>query len=530
MAGARGRWNAVVPVADRRFGSAGLRLALAVVLVFLAMGAGAFYWMTRVSPTGVDLVLADGPVEVFSPGSGAPKKVDRAVALATGTLVATRDVPRAVLHFASVTVRLAPQTKVRILKAGPLGPAGLDLGLEAGRAWVERESQWVPVCIRVGDARMRPGVGSSEYLREPLRALGWTTSIWVEDPAEKPVFRVDLGRAGLLRYGKWRMMTLPGLVDPWAAWNMHSTTKGLLQGQVLDMETAYELGRPEAFALKRVVWADKPDPRAAREEEPGASGAPAPARAEPGEEAWLPVPDYPVRRPGDRAPRIPVPRSADAPAVPEPPDGVADLPLPVEEGPRGGDGPAPGDVTWLPPEGLSTHGQEAVPAGIPDPTTGKPLLRSDRQAEEVRASIERFLGARFGMDLQKPLEVVPAPADDPDANPEGRVKTLVDQDDRWQVRVTSGLPVDEFATAAADLYAQAWLREQNLSGRPGARTFALWCAFKYALASGRRDEARTLQSQVAANRQEGREFARWRAIEEKSGERGVFESLLKPAP
>lgn len=340
------------PVQPRRQGGAPVRLLAILLGLNLAMFAASYAWFTRISPTGVDLVVAERPVEVVLPGSPKPRRLPQATDLPPGAVVQTRQTSRTVLNFGGATIRLARNTKVRVLQAGPLPSTGADLQLEAGRVWIQRGSSWVPVRLHVDRYRLESEVGHFEVSRKPLAVRAWTTPVQVEDLRGGKTFQVERGVAAALDpgAGNWRRRPLPGRVDRWAVWNMQSPSRDLLTGAVLDLETAWLMDRPEEFGFPpspprtpRARWGVEPDPSPSAPRV-GRDKAPPGRLVLPG----LPTPDYPVRKPGSlqRAGERPLPPEFDPDEAweeaPPEPGGTAPA-VPPDDGP-GASEPSEGPI------------------------------------------------------------------------------------------------------------------------------------------------------------------------------------------
>src|SRR5690606_15846577 len=117
----------------------------------------------------------------------------------------------------------------------------IEVGLEKGRLWLERDASWVPVIVRAANYELQPGVGSTEVEVGPgtLQVLGWTATVWIRDRHGRDVFQVDLNRGGTMVSQTWRPRYLPEHVDEWAAWNMHTSANDLLTGEVMDLKVAF---------------------------------------------------------------------------------------------------------------------------------------------------------------------------------------------------------------------------------------------------------------------------------------------------
>lgn len=510
-----------------------IRLVLILLLLNVLLGSVTWYYLTEISPSAVDLVWADTPVDVLFPGDRKPRKLTTAVDLPEGTLVSTRSVPRTALHFSSVTVRLAPGTKVRIVRGGPLAASGVELSLETGRLWVDRGSQWVPVLVRVGGERLRPGVGNTEIRREPLVVLGWTATLWVEDERESQLFQVDLGEGGQKKDGHWLHARLPGLVDPWTAWNMHTNEADLLSGHLMDMKLAHRLERPTEYRFTAPARPApfSPGPRqaeVARRDEPGRqSGGAGGVPSLPG----LPGPDYPTRTSaaGYVDSHGPEPaRAGDSRGTPE---WEGHDPGDAPPGPSGPRRRPQGQLTWQAPDGLSTSGRDEPPKGGVSPTSRAAPVKGQDEAGKIQDRVEDVLAGRFGMELRQPFLLKPAGAGDADVAPRGnrvRPMALKEHDGGWVAKVVEGIPADEFAVWAAALYTRAWLQEQGLDEDRDAPAFTHWMAFKFAIAAGLKEQARSLPHQVDPNTPwEGEGFQELWDLEAATGERGVFDRLLE---
>lgn len=505
------------------------RLVLVLLLLNVLLGSVTWYYLTEISPSAVDLLWADTPVDVLFPGDRKPRKLTTAVDLPTGTVIATRNVPRTALHFSSVTVRLAARTKVRIVRGGPLAASGVELSLEAGRLWVDRGSQWVPVLVRVGPDRLRPGVGSTEIRRDPLLVLGWTATLWVEDDQETRLFQVDLGEGGQKAEGRWRHTRIPGLVDPWTAWNMHTDETDLVTGELMDMRLAHRLERPAEYRFaapqRPAPFSPRPGPgEVARQEPP--DGQP---RSAPGNPHLppLPGPDYPTRTSsGGRGDwHEPEP---DAPGSQEWEGREPGDPPPAPAGPRRR---TRGQSTWQAPEGLSTSGRDDPPRGGVSPTSRPAPVKELEEARKIQDRVQDVLAGRFGMELRQPFMLKPAGQGDADVAPRGnraRPTALKEFEGGWVAKIAEGIPADEFAVWGAALYTKAWLQEQGLDGDPDAPAFTHWMAYKFAIAAGLKEQARSLPHQVDGDTPWGDSGFQelWR-IESESGERGVFDQLLE---
>lgn len=530
---------AVAPdqVVRARDAGAPFRLALILLLLNLLLGSAVYYYLTELSPSGVDLVMADTPVDVMLPGDKKPRKVTTSANLPPGTLVLTRAVPRSALRFSSVNLRLAPRTRLRILRGGPLATSGVEVALEAGRVWIERDSQWVPIVVRVGPERIRPGVGSTEIRREPPVILGWTATAWIEDPDEREIFQVDLGEGGKKTAEQWLHVRIPGLVDAWTAWNMHTTGSDILSGEVMDMEVAHRLERPPEFVIRSpqrpAPHAPRPQPELALDEVDGPSEPErrSPEPPIPPPIAGLPGPGYP-RGPGgiSHAPRggfDPAPPRPREPGAPPPPP-----PLSVTTGGRSSGG---GYLTWQPPDRLTTGGRDEPPGGAVDLTAAKTSVKSRDQARRLQDNVERILVTRFGMELRQPFQMVAAGSGDKDVALQGyvsRVMALKNQDGVWVAKIADGVHEDEFAVWGAAMYAGAWLKEQGLDDDADAQGFTRWISYKYAIAAGHKDQARSIPKQSAAtsawvDNGTGKGFDELWELEGRSGERGVFDKLLE---
>lgn len=510
-----------------------IRLVLILLLLNVLLGSVTWYYLTEISPSAVDLLWADTPVDVLFPGETKPRKLTTAVDLPEGTVVATRSVPRTALHFSSVTVRLAAGTKVRILQGGPLAASGVELSLEAGRLWVDRGSQWVPVVVRVGPERLRPGVGNTEIRREPLVVLGWTATLWVEDEQETRLFQVDLGEGGQRTDGRWRHVPLPGLVDPWTAWNMHTNESDLLTGNLMDMKLAHRLERPAEYQFTPPQRPAPFSPRPRQGEVAHAREPGPPSRTAPGVPPLpgLPGPDYPTRGsaagyggghdPGPYAPGgSGEPQGWEDEDPPDPPPGPA--------GPRRR---SQGQLTWQAPDGLSTSGRDEPPKSGVSPTSRAASVRDLEEARKIQERLENVLAGRFGMELRQPFLLKPAGPGDADVAPRGnrvRPMALKEHDGGWVAKVVEGVPADEFAVWGAALYTKAWLQEQGLDEDRDAPAFTHWMAYKFAVAAGLKEQARSLPHQVDPNTPwEGAGFQELWDLESTAGERGVFDRLLE---
>lgn len=229
---------------------------------------------------------------------------------------------------------------------------------------------------------------------------------------------------------------------------------------------------------------------------------------------------------------------APPPLPGDPPPGPGGAAPPPPPGP-----PQPGErrtggrghLTWTAPDRLTQKGRDEAPSGAPDPTRARKTVRGGQDVSTILASIEKTLASRFGMELRQPFRLIAAPDGDKDVALHGnvsRVMALKNDNGVWVAKIADGVQVDEFAVWGASMYANAWLKEQGLDHDSDAAGFTRWISFKYALAAGHTDQARSIPNQGGAtsawlDHGEGRSFDELWALEETRGEQGVFDKLLE---
>jgi len=270
------------------FSVAGLAAVVLIVWVVCSLIQSA----NRV-PVHLSLVYSDGEPYIIKKGSKHKAVMPPGGLLRVGNTVETTNFPRTVIQVEKDNYFIAgPNTQFTVLgmrKAQGMKDIILSLRLDKGRLWIDHP-KWFRVTVETPLVLVEPEVGSTEIkvvANGDIKVLSWRGEakyrpfVGEKDRQPHPDQVIVLGERETSTMTAAKVISPAQSIDvramdAWEAWNLGIKLPEVVDGELLDPDTAYKDMQKQGFAYSKMYYGQpEPDPEPNQGEQSDVNEGPA---------------------------------------------------------------------------------------------------------------------------------------------------------------------------------------------------------------------------------------------------------------
>ncbi|MHC9540732.1 MAG: hypothetical protein AB9903_14600 [Vulcanimicrobiota bacterium] len=254
------------------FSAAGL-----AAVILIVWGVCSLIQSAKRVPVHLSLVYSDGEPYIIKKGSKHKAVMPPGGLLRVGNTVETTNFPRTVIQVEKDNYFVAgPNTQFTVLgmrKAQGMKDIILKLKLDKGRLWIDHP-KWFRVTVETPLIEVEPEVGSTEIKvveKGDVKVLSWRGEAKYR-PLVGKERQPHPDQVIVLGERETSTMTAGNVISPaqsidvramdtWEAWNLGIKLPEVVEGELLDPDTAYKDMQKQGFAYSKMYYGQpEPDP------------------------------------------------------------------------------------------------------------------------------------------------------------------------------------------------------------------------------------------------------------------------------